>query len=442
MEPFQTKLEQIQQLKAKIDAFGQWPDDIKRKIDYKLRLDWNYHSNAIEGGTLTVGETRGIMMGNITVDGKPLRDVLEMKGHDDVVHKMLKMGKQEINITEARIKEVHKAVIHEDTEKKIYPGEWKRENNYLYNYRGERIDFVPANEVKDEMHKLINWLNAEKEKVQRGQVEAALVPLIAFDFHLRYVTIHPFGDGNGRTARLFTNLVLISFGYPPIIVKEDEKDEYGKLLADVQVYDAPNDMYYAFMCELLLRSMQLVDRALHGEEIEEPQDWKKRLYMLDQQLNVSNIILVKRNPEAVELLSTKYVDYFLSIVKELKFAQRFFIDNQATGSASTYSTPSYDFFSDKRPIQQVAFEIYAMQFRCRFVGLKTSPGVDYSFNFEIQVELNDFGYNTVFKAQGARVLDISNRAYNLFLSEEEITQATNSIGTALVAFIEKHTPGT
>src|SRR5689334_15305184 len=122
---YREKRDQIDQLQQKINAYGELSSEVKKKINYKFRLDWNYYSNTMEGNTLTIDETRSVMVGNITVDGKPIKDVLEMKGHDEVIANILKIGKGELRISEKRILDIHKGIMHEEDEsnkKKI--GKW------------------------------------------------------------------------------------------------------------------------------------------------------------------------------------------------------------------------------------------------------------------------------------------------------------------------------
>ena len=267
---FEQKLLRIDELQHKINGFGKLPDTVLKKINYKFRLEWNYTSNSMEGNTLTKEETRSVMIGNITVEGKPIKDILEMKGHDEVINTILKIGKSELNISEKRIKEMHIGIMHEENpEKKKAIGQWKTVQNYLYNYRNERFDFVAPVEVPDRMHQLINWLNAEKDKIQR-KLPSALHPVeLALKFNLDYVTIHPFYDGNGRTSRILTNLILISYGYPPLYIKENERRPYYQYLGDIQGYGGDSDVFFDYMAGLVIRSQQLVLDAVEEQETED-----------------------------------------------------------------------------------------------------------------------------------------------------------------------------
>lgn len=252
------EIAQIEALRTKIEAKGILPDSMKQKINYRFRLLWNFHSNSMEGNTLTEQETRSVMVGNITIQGKPIKDVIEMRGHDEVIDKILKIGKGELHISEKRIKEIHQAIMFEEDEnQRSKIGKWKTEDNYIYNSRGERFDFVPFREIPSQMHELINWLNAETETIRNGKKETITAVRLAWEFHLRYLTIHPFYDGNGRTARILTNLILISFGFPPIYITLKEKANYYSYLSEIQIYDAPPNLFYSFLNQSLIRSQTL-----------------------------------------------------------------------------------------------------------------------------------------------------------------------------------------
>ncbi len=274
-------LHRIEELQARIEAAGPLSTEAKRKLDYRFRLDWNYHSNVMEGSSLTKQETRTIMLGSVTVSGKPIKDVLEMTGHDQVITELLKMAKGELNLSEARIKAVHRAIVREDhPDRQQWVGQWKKDPNYLHNYRGERFDFTPPEDVPQAIHELLDRTKAAMEKIERNDRSATHPALLAFDFHREYVTIHPFHDGNGRTARIFSNLLLMRFGYPPVVIKVEEKDEYNRLLAEVQAYGAPPDLFNAFLAERLIHAEEIVIDAIEGKDLAEDDDIVKRADLL------------------------------------------------------------------------------------------------------------------------------------------------------------------
>lgn len=289
MNSLQQKLVQIETLKSEIDLLGEIDDEILKKIQYKFRLDWNYYSNRIEGGTLTREETRSVMVGNITVGGKPIKDVIEMNGHDQVVLDILKIGKGQMRLSERKIKEIHKAIMYETDPKLIQLiGQWKKQPNHIINYQYEKIDFSQPSEVPDKMHDLLNRTNAELDKLFIAKYKKnVLHPLfVACDFHIDYVSIHPFYDGNGRTSRIFTNLILITTGYPPIIISDEDKKKYYQFLADIQVYGGDRNLFYDFIASLLIKSLQLVLDGIQGNSLEESDDIEKRLFLINQKFSM------------------------------------------------------------------------------------------------------------------------------------------------------------
>jgi Fic family protein len=437
---FSNKLTIIDDLITQINSYGVLPNNVKNKINYKLRLDWNYYSNAIEGNTLTMQETRSIMIGNVTVNGKPVKDVMEMKGHDDVVNEILKIGKTELNLSENRIKHIHKGIMHEDDpEKQLWIGEWKTQPNYIYNFRGERFDFTAPGDVSDEMHKLINWLNTEKEKIERS-VKTALHPVqIALEFHLKYITIHPFYDGNGRTARILSNLILISFGYPPFYIKTDEKNAYYQYLGEIQCYGASTDLLYDFMADLIIRSTQLTLDAIEGKEIEEKNDIDKELQLL--KINVKQKEATPPNTPArpnLEEILLKYLGSFLKQLdsKLLTFRQLFSkheemlffpgedqrLFHKGTRLPLSRVLETYEInYESKNPLfhliltskKEIVNEI--LNINCQYHGIE-NVNEEASVALTIQYKFRKYTY-TVF---GLNDVELFTKNYDEFLNDEEI----------------------
>ena len=327
------KRKQADLLQQKISAHGELSADVKKKINYKFRLDWNYYSNSMEGNTLTMDETRSVMVGNLTVGGKPIKDVLEMKGHDEVIMEILKIGKGEMRLSEQRIKEIHRGIMHEEDEsKRPKIGEWKTEPNYIYNYKNERFDFVQPAEVPERMHDLLNKTNAAIDAIRANKKDAPHPLDVALQFHLEYVVIHPFYDGNGRTARILTNLLLISFGYPPFWVKTNERSIYNQYIGDIQGYGGNPDLFYEFATTMILRSQQLVLDAIEGRDIEEPDDMDKKLALLEKELEAIDPNEEIKKEFSKEVLFEIYDSWFTqlmnSVVPVVQKFNKFFTGNR------------------------------------------------------------------------------------------------------------------
>jgi Fic family protein len=256
---FQSLKFTIDNLKAKVAGFGELSIEQKKKINYKFRLEWNYNSNSMEGNTLTIEETRSVMIGNITVNNKPLKDILEMQGHDQIVTEILRIGKGNLRLSEKRICEIHKLIMYEDSEvQKEKIGKWKQETNMIYNPKGERFDFVSPEEVPEKIHELLNKTNASIDAIIYNKKNAQHQIDVALDFHLEYLNIHPFYDGNGRTARIFKNLILVSLGYAPFWINEKDRKTYYNYISDIQGYGGSKDLFFEYCAGLILRSETLV----------------------------------------------------------------------------------------------------------------------------------------------------------------------------------------
>jgi Fic family protein len=310
-------IDQIKVNQAEIDLHGSFDEETLKKINYKFRLDWNYYSNRMEGGTLTRAETRSVMVGNLSVHGKPIHDVMEMNGHDQAVLDILKIGKGKHRLSEKRIKELHKAIMYEeDPEKKKNIGGWKKEPNELINYKKEKITFTHPSEVSEKIHEALNRVNAKLDHFfQEKEMEHPIV--FISQFHIDYVSIHPFYDGNGRTARLLTNLLLISCGFPPIIIKDKDLESYYKLLADIQVYGGSPDLFMAFMGERLLESQGIIHKTIEGEPIMELDDIDKEISIFKKQVLSKQMTgNVKKNNEIVQEYYDKYFKKLFDLFHE------------------------------------------------------------------------------------------------------------------------------
>lgn len=448
------KINQIEQLKAKIDGFGEFETEIKKKLDYKFRLDWNYYSNKMEGGTLTPSETRSVMVGNVDVQGKPLKDIMEMKNHDEAVLDVLKIVKGEQQLSEKRLRELHKAIMYEENpNKKKLIGEWKEEPNEVINYRDEKFLFVAPREVPNRIHELLDKTKAELEKWFIGKSD--LHPIeIACDFHIEFLTIHPFYDGNGRIARILTNLILISCGYPPVIIREKKK--YYRYLADVQCYGGEKSLLLAFLCDRMIQSQELVLKAIHGESIEDENDLDKRLALLDKQIQGINdeneikqefsdkVFFDLLNSWFGELLENllpvlqKFDKYFLNTWHKIQIRDLALIEKPDEYSSNEIlkelekqcSSSSYSVRPDNNIIIDITFDTF------RKGGLKRLLCEN-----RLEIQFSNYDYKVVIslfnKEKGAVITrQLAQKLYTQALSDSEIKAIVKAIGNSIVEQME------
>lgn len=280
----------MDQLKMELDALRPIREDRLNRLNQKLRFDWNYHSNSIEGNTLSESETRSFLLFGITAKGKPFRDYVEMKGHNEALLKLEKIVAKNLKVTVRLIKDFHKLILvekyHENTAE-INPGEYKKFPNYLYSPTGERIDFSPPEEVPVLMNQLVNWLNNHISPPKRKKRKYDLHPLlIAAGFHIQFIQIHPFGDGNGRMARILTNLILMLCGYVPAIIRLDDRQQYYNAINTSEL-DTPENFAF-FLGQSCIVSLELALKAAKGEHFEEVNNLDEELRSLQQRIEDSH----------------------------------------------------------------------------------------------------------------------------------------------------------
>lgn len=340
----------IDSIKEKIVQNGKLTKEQLNIINNKFRLEWNFNSNSMEGNTLTIEETRSVMVGNLDVRQKPIKDVLEMKGHDEVISNILKIGKAELRLSEKRIKEIHAGIMHEeDSQKKNKIGNWKPENNEIFNHKGEKYTFVDWELVPDKMHDLLNKTNADIDAIIANNKNAPHPIDVALQFHLEYLEIHPFYDGNGRTARILTNLILIALGYTPFWISKSERSVYYNYISDIQSYGGDKEAFYQYVSGLIERSEQLVLDVIEGKDIEEEDDVEKELEILKRQLKAKDDKVVAKSNEAIkELYQNSFRKLFEQLIEKTKKFDEMFVEKkfQSSGEGNRSWNSGIEYFDE------------------------------------------------------------------------------------------------
>lgn len=321
----------IDAIQAKVAVFGELSIEQKKKSNYKFRLEWNFNSNSMEGNTLTIAETRSVMVGNLTVNDKPLKDVLEMQGHDLVISEILRIGQGELRISEKRIKEIHSGIMHEENpELKNKIGQWKEQANEIINSKGEKYLFVAPEEVPTKIHELLNKTNASIDAIKDKKKNAPHPIDVAMEFHLEYLSIHPFYDGNGRTARILTNLILISLGYNPFWINEKDRKIYYNYISDIQGYGGSKELFFEYCAGLIERSEQLVLNAIQNIDIEEEDDLHKEISNWKKKIIKKEVVFPKSNYAIAQIYKRTLKILFSSFLNKMTSFDELFAKKQIT----------------------------------------------------------------------------------------------------------------
>ncbi|SDA90988.1 Fic/DOC family protein [Algoriphagus alkaliphilus] len=279
-------------LKNELDLLRPIPKEREEIIMEKFRLDWNYHSNNLEGNSLTFGETKALILFGITAQGKPLKDHFEITGHDKAIKWVLDVVKGEYPLTESFIRELHQLLLKEPyevnaitpdglpTKRWIQVGKYKSVPNHVLTKTGEIFRFATPEETPALMHDLIEWYRSESKQPDVNPI------VLAAEFHYKFIRIHPFDDGNGRMARILMNFILIHFGYPPLIIKTDDKFNYFSALqqADAGMIEP----FFEYITTNLTRSLEIMISGAKGESIEEEDDLDKEIALLKAKFKASD----------------------------------------------------------------------------------------------------------------------------------------------------------
>ena len=222
---------EIDNLKKEIDSYRPFKKQLLNELQQFYRVGFTYSSNALEGNSLTESETKIIIEDGLTIGGKTVKEHSEVLGHSEAFTYLNTLIKNK-TIRESNILELHRLFYYRMDTKKA--GKYRKQQVYI-----SGTDYLPPkyNEIPDLMKKFVASINELKETLHPVTLAAKL--------HERIATIHPFVDGNGRTARLVMNLSLLQNGYPIIIIPPILRNDY---IASIRLANVGNaEPFYDFI---------------------------------------------------------------------------------------------------------------------------------------------------------------------------------------------------
>ncbi len=243
-------LRRIKERKIILDQHRPLSSYVLQKLKDDMSLEWTHHSNALEGNTLSLAETKIILEDGVTIGGKSLREHFEIVNHKKAIDYLDGLVKDGDSIRSIDILSVHELVM----------------NNILDDFAGRirqgmvRIvgaNFVPPNArlVPDLLDELVEYINKNEQQYD--------VLTLATIFHHRFVWIHPFFDGNGRTVRLMMNLILMRAGYPPCFILRQDRKKYINALNSANKGNF--DKMLLLMLQAMERSLTIYVSSLGGD---------------------------------------------------------------------------------------------------------------------------------------------------------------------------------
>lgn len=227
-------LNRIDEKKKKLDAYRPLPPELVQNLSEWFAIEFTYTSNAIEGNTLSMAETAMVVEKGITIGGKTIREHLEAINHAQAIDFIKELAnKKQAELALDDILAIHKIVLQKIDD--LHAGRFRE---VMVRVVGSSTIFPNAAKVPFLMVDFMTWL--------QGATEHPVI--IAALAHYKLVTIHPFVDGNGRTARLLMNLLLLQHGYPIAIIKKEKRAEY---IAAIEYARQKDDMtaFYAVIID-------------------------------------------------------------------------------------------------------------------------------------------------------------------------------------------------
>ena len=241
----------VLQKKKRLDSLRPLPPTLVKKLKEQLCIDYTYNSNAIEGNTLTLNETRLVIQEGITIGGKSVTEILEAKNHPKAIDFIEGLVKSKGEINEDVVLNLHKLIMSNI----VGDAGCYRTTGVIIT--GAVFRPPPSSEVRPRMNELLDWLRRNPDEY--SPIELAAV------FHHRFVQIHPFIEGNGRTARLLMNAILMKKGYPFIsIVSKQDRPKYMRSLVEADLRNDPP--FVNFIARCVERSLDM-----YLDTLEEPQ---------------------------------------------------------------------------------------------------------------------------------------------------------------------------
>jgi len=237
--------------KTRLDKLKPFPNELVKNLEDWFRVELTYTSNAIEGNTLTRQETAMVVEKGTTVNGKTLIEQLEAKNHAlalDFINTLKDKTRKELEKDD--ILKIHSYILSgiDDVNSVMY-------RNFSVRVACSNVIFPNSVKVPDLIQNYLSWLTSNNTDH----------PIkIASDAHLKLVTIHPFVDGNGRTARLLMNLILMQSGFPPALIRTEDRLVYINSVEKAQIENDYSD-YYKVIIDSVNCSLDIYLDALESK---------------------------------------------------------------------------------------------------------------------------------------------------------------------------------
>jgi Fic family protein len=410
--------------------------DDERRLWKKLRLEWNYNSNHIEGNTLTYGETELLFKYNQTRGGHDLREYEEMKAHDVAITRVQDLARDGRPLTESEIRTWNEIILKEPfwksavtpeghpTRKQIVPGRYKTQPNSVLTPSGEIFAFADPIDVPAKMAALVektNGLLAQSvEKLADGLAE----------IHHEFVVIHPFDDGNGRVARLIVNFLLLRRKLVPLVVLSEEKIRY--ITALQQADDGSLEALADYVGEKMITGLNLGLKAARGENVEDLSDVEKRVLLMERQMKaVGTQDAPEKNAQNLRMVQAQLEALFSRLEEKSQIFERVFrlrkikLDNRETPSWKEGLGTLFKYGDSGKELPD------SLNFAIDLIGYLGKSKAPFDASIYLNVYLEQFQY---------RIVDVPHslvKSYSEGLHADEIDDFVRDLLADVVSVIDR-----
>jgi Fic family protein len=306
------KWEQLTEKKERLDQYRPLAGELVKNLEDWFRIELTYTSNALEGNTLTRRETALVVEKGLTVGGKLLSEHLEATNHAEALDWVTaQVERKPKHLVEKDILHIHSFIL-----KGIDDANAGHYRSVPVRIAGSPVVLPNYHKVPDLMMDFMAWLKSD----------ALLHPVhLAAEAHYRLVTIHPFTDGNGRTARLLMNLLLLMTGYPPAIIRKQERLKYISALEQAQM-GGSRENYYKLVHGAVNRSLNIYLQTAQGENWGQEEEQKLlKIGELAKKTGETNSTLRYWTKEGLleilEITPTGYQIYSMEMVEKVRKIQ-------------------------------------------------------------------------------------------------------------------------
>ena len=381
--------QKIKNLELEIEEFRKTPLEkiALEKLKEHFRTHHVFHSAGIEGNRLTLQETALVLKEGIDISGKPLKDSIEVKNLGLAYDFLYDLAQQDVQISENYIKQIHSLIVGDEIS--LSPGSYR---NIGVIITGSEHRPPEPFEVPIKMMELVEWIRENSD--QNPIIVAAIA-------HHEFVKIHPFKDGNGRTARILLNLILLKKGFPICNIRRDERPMYydALSLADNGSYEPIVEVVAENCSNLFSEYIRLRDESNRLKE------WAKKIGNKDQQSRLSKtktefelwqnkVNQIKLEfKQAVNLLNDTVESYYISFYEYPAITLEKYQQLKENGIA-----PSTNFFSIRFHSQETNTIVATLMFRFfrnndKYPYAKTSIPFELNYFDKATDDFNFIGYH-------------------------------------------------